>query len=146
MNRHRLKAVSWHVEVRIWLTSERDRLSPFDWKSLPCTSAQNEFNKSTYEFINLRALTFSLVNKIRIFQCVCKIFCWNFTSTLWKSTQNIIHWMHWKICFLYNIEILIALRFKSSYPFLKRPSSKHIHTRRRQLVPFDSKFSMSESI
>ena len=45
---------------------------------------------------------------------------WNFKGTLWNSTQNILP-IHWKIWFLYNIEILWALRFKSSYAFLKRP-------------------------
>ena len=45
---------------------------------------------------------------------------WNFKGTLWNSTQNILP-IHWKIWFLYNIEILRALRFKSSYAFLKRP-------------------------
>ena len=45
---------------------------------------------------------------------------WNFKGTLWNSTQN-IQPIHWKILFLYNIEILRALSFKSSYAFLKRP-------------------------
>ena len=45
---------------------------------------------------------------------------WNFKGTLWNSTQNILP-IHWKIGFLYNIDILRALRFKSSYAFLKRP-------------------------
>ena len=45
---------------------------------------------------------------------------WNFKGTLWNSTQNILL-IHWKIRFLYNIGILRALRFKSSYAFLKRP-------------------------
>ena len=45
---------------------------------------------------------------------------WNFKGTLWNSTQNILP-IHWKIWLLYNIEILRALRFKSSYAFLKRP-------------------------
>ena len=45
---------------------------------------------------------------------------WHFKGTLWNSTQNILS-IHWKIWFLYNNEILRALRFKSSYAFLKRP-------------------------
>ena len=44
----------------------------------------------------------------------------NFKGTLWNSTQNILS-IHWNIQFLYNIDILRALRFKSSYEFLKRP-------------------------
>ena len=46
-----------------------------------------------------------------------KYFVCNFKVTLWNSTQNILP-THWKIWFLYNIEILRALRFKSSYAFL----------------------------
>ena len=45
---------------------------------------------------------------------------WNFKGTLWNSTQNILL-IHWNIWLLYSIEILRALRFKSSYSFLKRP-------------------------
>ena len=45
---------------------------------------------------------------------------WNFKGTLWNSTQNILP-IHWKIWFLYNTDILRALRFKSSYAFLNAP-------------------------
>ena len=45
---------------------------------------------------------------------------WNFKGTLWNSTQNILP-IHWKMWLLYNIDILRALRVKSSYAFLKRP-------------------------
>ena len=34
--------------------------------------------KNTYELLNLRALKFSYVNKIHIFQCMGKIFCVEF--------------------------------------------------------------------
>ena len=47
-----------------------------------------------------------------------KIFC--VEGTLWTSTQNTLP-IHWKIQFLYKVEILRALRFKSSYASLKRP-------------------------
>ena len=51
-------------------------------------------------------------------------FVWNFKGTLWNSTQNILP-IHWTIWFLCNFEILRALRFKSSYVFLKRlPDTK----------------------
>ena len=46
----------------------------------------------------------------------------NFKGTLWNSTQNILP-IHWKIWFLYNIQILSVLRFKSSYVFLNPPMS-----------------------
>ena len=46
---------------------------------------------------------------------------WNFKGYLWNSIQNILP-IHWKVWFLYKIEILRALiRLKSSYAFLKRP-------------------------
>ena len=54
-----------------------------------------------------------------------RYFVWNFKGTFWNSTQNILP-IHWKIWFLYNIEILRALRFKSSYAFLKRPPGNRL--------------------
>ena len=45
---------------------------------------------------------------------------WNFKGTLWNSTQNSLP-IHWKIWFLYNIAIIRALRFKSSYAFWNAP-------------------------
>ena len=76
--------------------------------------------KNTYELLNLRALKFSPWIKSTSFNVWVRYFVWNFKGTLWNSTRNI--WpIHWKIRFLYNMEILRALRFKSSYEFLKRP-------------------------
>ena len=65
--------------------------------------------KNTYELLNPRALKFSLVNKIHIFHCMGKIFYVEFPR------------VQWKVCFLYNIKILRALRFKSSFAFLNSP-------------------------
>ena len=53
---------------------------------------------------------------------------WNFKGTLWNSTQNILP-IHWKKLFLYNIEILNTLTFKSSYAFLNPPP---VHCRARE--------------
>ena len=50
---------------------------------------------------------------------------WNFKGTLSNSTQHILP-IHWKIRFLYNIGILRALRFKSSYAFLKHPPDPYV--------------------
>ena len=36
--------------------------------------------KNTYEFVNLRALKFSIWYKNHIFQCMGKIFVWNFKA------------------------------------------------------------------
>ena len=49
---------------------------------------------------------------------------WNFKRNLWNSAQNILP-IHWKIHFSCNIEVLRALRFKSSYAFLKHPPDHH---------------------
>ena len=77
--------------------------------------------KNTYVLLNLRALKFSHANKIDIFQCMGKIFCVEFQRyPLKRSTQNILP-IHWKMWFLCNIEILRALRFKSSHAFLNPP-------------------------
>ena len=57
---------------------------------------------------------------MHIFQCMGKIFCVEFQRGLWNSTQNILP-IHWKMQLLYNVEILRALGFKSSYVVWKRP-------------------------
>ena len=66
--------------------------------------------KNTYELLDIRALQYSPVSKIHIFQCMGEIFCVEF------QRYPLIH-----VGFLCNIEILRALRFKSSCTFLKRP-------------------------
>ena len=60
--------------------------------------------KNTYELLNLRALKFSYMNKIHIFQCVGKIFCVEFQRYPLKfHTKNLTHTLkdmtfiqHWK--------------------------------------------------
>ena len=85
--------------------------------------------KNTYELLNLTALKFSPVNKIHIFQCMGKIFCVEFQRyPLQFHTKYLTHIL--KIRFLYNIEILRALRFKSSYSFLKCPPGHRTFTGR----------------
>ena len=57
-----------------------------------------------------------------------KYFVWNFKGTLWNSIQNIlpIHAIHWKISFLYNIEILRAhTRFWNAPQVYQWPGSLH---------------------
>ena len=68
----------------------------------------------------LELLNFHLWIKSTSFNVWVRYVVGNFKSALWNSTQNILP-IHWKIWFLYNIEILRALRFKSSYAFLKSP-------------------------
>ena len=78
------------------------------------------FQKHLSELLNLRALNFHLWIKSTSFNVWVRYFVWNFKGTLWNSTLNILP-IHWKMWFLYDLEILRALRFKSSYPFLKCP-------------------------
>ena len=60
--------------------------------------------KNTYELLNLRALKFSYVNKIHIFQCTGKIFCVEFqryplkfhTKNLTHTLKDMIFIQHWK--------------------------------------------------
>ena len=70
--------------------------------------------KNTYELLNLRALNFSLVNKIHIFQCMCQIFCVEFQRYPLKfHTKYRTHTL--KDMILKNIELLRVLRFKISF-------------------------------
>ena len=64
---------------------------------------------------------------------------WNFKGYLWNSTQNISP-IHWKMWILFTCENLRALRFKSSYMFLKTPPGP-IPTQRvsyMEWVPYDA--------
>ena len=76
--------------------------------------------KNTYELLNPRALKISTLHKILSFNVWVRYFVWNFKGTLWNSTQNILP-IHWKLYILYTDGNLRALRFKSSYVFLKCP-------------------------
>ena len=59
--------------------------------------------KNTYELLNLRALKYSRVNKIHIFQCMGKIFCVEFqryplkfhTKNLTHTVKDMIFIQHW---------------------------------------------------
>ena len=59
--------------------------------------------KNTYELLNLRALKFSPVNKIRIFQCMGMIFCVEFqryplklhTKYLTHTLKDVTFKQHW---------------------------------------------------
>ena len=75
---------------------------------------------NSYELLNLRAHTFSLVNKTYIFQCMGKIFCVEFQryplkfhiKCLTHTLKDVIFIQQWNVS---------ALRIRSSYAFLKRP-------------------------
>ena len=87
--------------------------------SLYWIRAQGGHFKNTYELLNLRALKFSPVNKIRIFQCMGMIFCVEFQRYPLKfHTKYLTHTL--KVV-TFKQQILRALRFKSSYAFLKCP-------------------------
>ena len=81
--------------------------------------------KNTCGLLNPRALFYCCI-KIVFFNVWVRYFVWNFKGSLWNSTQNITP-IYWKMRFLNNIGISRALRFKSSYAFLKRPLTPHLH-------------------
>ena len=60
----------------------------------------------------------SILYKIISFNVWVGYFVWHFKGYLWNSTQN-ISLIHWKVWILFTGEYLRALRFKSSYVFLK---------------------------
>ena len=71
--------------------------------------------KNTYELLYLRALKFSTVDKIYIFQCVGKIFGVGFQRfTLKFHTDYLTHTLKYMI---FTHQILTALGFNSSYAF-----------------------------
>ena len=73
---------------------------------LCCMWSEGHF-KITYELLNLRALKFSLVNKIRIFQCMGRIFCVEFQRWPLKfHTKYLTHTL--------KVMIFIHWNFKSS--------------------------------
>ena len=59
----------WHDKTYIWLIE-------INWR-FGLSTSRGHF-KNTYELLNLRALWFSHVNEIYIFQCMGKIFCVEF--------------------------------------------------------------------
>ena len=89
-----------------------------DWQQL--YGARGAFQKHLWALKSKSSYKFYLWIKSTSFNVWVRYLVWNFKGPLWNSTQNIFP-IHWKIRFLYKIEILGALRFKSSYAFLKRP-------------------------
>ena len=75
------------------------------------------------ELLHLGGVKFSTLHKIIIYEYMGKVFSVEFQrEPFWNSTQEKLS-INWKIWFLYKIEILRALRFKSSWAFLKRLKS-----------------------
>ena len=74
--------------------------------------------KNTHELLNLGVPKMLCLYRILSFNVWARYHVWNFKGTLWNSTHNIFP-IHWKICILYSDEILTALRFISSWVFLK---------------------------
>ena len=102
--------------IGAWILSESPLSQRWAFISVTfCNICLGGVSKNTYELLNLRALKFSLANKIHIFQCMGKIFCVEFqryplkfhTKYLTHTLKDMIFIQHWN------------LRFKSSYAFLK---------------------------
>ena len=80
------------------------------------TGAWGRF-KNTYELLKLRALKFSLVNKIHIFPCMGKIFCVEFqriplkfhTKYLTHTLEDVIFIQHWNSKSSKNYELIRVL-------------------------------------
>ena len=87
--------------------------------------ASRGHSKNTYELLNPRALKISIFYQNHIFQWA-RYFGWNFKGSLWNSTQNILP-IHWKMWILFTGENLRALRFKSSWMFMKRPLVPYVY-------------------
>ena len=86
---------------------------------LDSTSSGGGRFKNTYELLNLRALKFSLVNKIHIFQCMGKMLYVEFQRYPLKfHTKYLTHTLK-------DMIFLRVLRFTSSYAFLKRPPEQN---------------------
>ena len=109
-----------YIQVKLNDQSYYQLLEMHQWNAL-CTCFGGSF-KNTYELLNLRALKFSPVNKIHIFQCMGTIFCVEFQRVPLKFHTKYLPTL-WKMPFLYNVEILRALRFKSSSAFLNAPQA-----------------------
>ena len=81
-------------------------------ESFSGTLSRGAFQKHLYELLNLRALKFSPVNKIHLFQCMGKIFCVEFqryplkfhAKYLTHTLKDRIFIQHW------NFQELLDLR------------------------------------
>ena len=97
------------IEILIFLSKKmRLKVSSAKWK-LCCLGLNVLIHKpggrfkNTYELLNPRALKFSYVNKIHIFQCTGKIFCVEFqryplkfhTKYLTRTLKDMIFIQHW---------------------------------------------------
>ena len=90
------------------------KLLPLLWWSSTCTCKFELWVpggrfKNAYELLNLRALKFSPVNKMRIFQCMGKIFC--------VEIPHKISYPYIERYYLIWCSTFKSFRFKSSYAF-----------------------------
>ena len=90
----------------------------------PVLSIHNDLGghfKKAYELVNLRALKSSLLNKLHIFQCMCKIFCVEFQRVPLKFHTKYLTYTLKDTIFIQCSTFKIALRFTSLYVFLNPP-------------------------
>ena len=81
---------------------------------------------NAYKLLNLRALKFSPVNKMHIFQCMGKIFCVEFQRVPLKFyTKYLTHILKDAIAIFIKGKNLRTLRFNSWWAFLKRSPPRH---------------------
>ena len=110
----------WHVRAidvyYLWVVCYQWIIAMID--HIGMNERWGERFRNTYELLNLRALKFRLCIKIVFFSVWVWYFVWNFKSSLWNSTQNILP-IHWEMWILSTGKILRALRFKGWQVVLK---------------------------
>ena len=100
------------ISITICIYAHTRKLLPGEVIPLSCSGGRF---KNAYELLNPRALNFSPVNKIHIFQFMDKPFCVEFQGVPLKfHTKYITHTLK-------DDTFLRAFRFKSSYTFLNPP-------------------------
>ena len=101
------------------------------WRREPSALSQNGYNinhlvgiSKMHELLNLRALKISTLHKNRIFQCMGMIFCVEFQSYPLKFHTKYLT-IYQKMCILYAVENIRALRFKAHTCFWNAPWQHH---------------------
>ena len=95
----RPEIICWHIRKifsngysTVWLKFKWHLFLGVQCRVSICQTGFKGF-KNTYELLNLRALTFSPVNKILIFQCMGRIFCVEFQRH--HTLKDMIFIQHW---------------------------------------------------
>ena len=118
-----LTGVCWSVGLN-WIIHHSNFCEHWKTIAIKCVSKcrlclQVAIYVSWVRFLNAYeplAPTFSTLNSNCIFYCKGNMFVFNFKSTLWTSSHNIVP-IHWKMCSLLGSKNFRAPRFTSSWAF-----------------------------